>query len=78
MTFAEQKIELAQKLLQSTDRKLIKKLQAILEEYEGDEWWDALPEEVKKSIKVSEEQFAKGEYIAHDEVMKKYQKWVKK
>jgi t-SNARE complex subunit (syntaxin) len=78
MTFAEQKIELAQKLLQSTDRKLIKKVQALMDEYEGDTWWDNLPEEVKNSIKVSEEEFAKGEYAAHDVVMKKYQKWLKK
>jgi hypothetical protein len=73
MTFAEQKIELAQKLLQSTDRKLIKKVQALMDEYEGDTWWDNLPEEVKNAIKVSEEEFAKGEYAAHDVVMKKYQ-----
>lgn len=78
MIFAEQKIELAQKLLQSTDRKLIKKVQALMDEYEGDTWWDNLPEEVKNSIKVSEEEFAKGEYAAHDVVMKKYQKWLKK
>jgi hypothetical protein len=49
-----------------------------MDEYEGDEWWDALPDQIKESIKVSEAEFTKGEYIAHDIVMKKYQKWQKK
>ena len=40
--------------------------------------WDDLPESVKESIEKGIEQAEKGDTKPHDEVMKKYSKWLSK
>lgn len=41
-------------------------------------FWDELHEEVKRDIDLAVEELDKGERVPHDEVMKKYDKWLKK
>jgi predicted transcriptional regulator len=38
--------------------------------------WEELPETLKKEIEEGLEQSENGEVIGHDEVMKKYKKWL--
>lgn len=40
--------------------------------------WDLMPDEVKKGVEKGVEQSKKGAGKSHDEVMKKYSKWLKK
>ncbi|MGQ0827466.1 MAG: hypothetical protein ACT4ON_03620 [Bacteroidota bacterium] len=40
--------------------------------------WDIMPDEVRKGVEHSIEQSKKGLGRSHDEVMKKYKKWLKK
>ena len=47
-------------------------------EQEEMDLWDELPDEVKASVLISREQIKNGRYKTHDEVMKKYKKWLKK
>ena len=47
-------------------------------EQEEMDLWDELPDEVKASVLISREQIKNGRYKTHDEVMKKYRKWLKK
>lgn len=42
------------------------------------DFWDELPEEVKKSIEIGLKQADNGEVIPHEEVMKKYEKLLSK
>ncbi len=39
--------------------------------------WDMMPNEVRKGLKESIEQSKKGLGRSHEEVMKKYEKWLK-
>ncbi len=40
--------------------------------------WDMMPEEVQNGLEIGMEQSKKGIGRPHDEVMKKYAKWLKK
>jgi predicted transcriptional regulator len=42
------------------------------------DFWEDLPESQRKSIERGIEQAAKGETVAHEDVMKKYGKWLTK
>jgi hypothetical protein len=40
--------------------------------------WDLMPDEVKKDVELSIQQSKKGIGKSHEDVMKKYSKWLKK
>jgi hypothetical protein len=40
--------------------------------------WDLMPDEVKKDVEISLQQSKKGIGKSHENVMKKYSKWLKK
>lgn len=40
--------------------------------------WDMMPDEVRKGLETSIDQSKKGLGCSHEEVMKKYNKWLKK
>lgn len=42
------------------------------------EWWDEISSEQKKAIDKGIKQLDKGDGIPHEEVMKKYAKWLRK
>jgi predicted transcriptional regulator len=43
---------------------------------EETEWWDAVEESAKESIERGLKQAERGDVIPHEEVMKKYKKWL--
>jgi len=45
---------------------------------EQKDWWDEISHEQQKAIDKSLAEMKSGKMIPHDEVMKKYQKWLKK
>lgn len=42
------------------------------------DWWDEISEEQQRAIDASLSQMKEGKLIPHNEVMKKYKKWIKK
>jgi len=75
MNVQTEKIELAKKLLETDDESLIQEVKAIFESHEKDFWHD-LPAHVKEGIERSQQQAAQGVVSPHDEVIKKYKKYL--
>lgn len=71
------KLELMQLLLQTDKESVLEKVKSVLEEESGD-WWDDLSKEEKEEIYVGLLQADLGEVIDHEEVKKKYEKWLQK
>ncbi len=42
------------------------------------DWWVELPKEIQEEIDLSVQESEEGKTIPHEEVMKKYAKWLKK
>ena len=51
---------------------------AIVNQIKTENWWAELPIAIKLSIKSGLKQSERGETIPHEEVMKRYKKWLKK
>lgn len=77
MNIQAQKIELAQLIFNTNDKSVLKKIKEALLSSQPD-LMDELHEDVKKSVGVSLKQLKNGEYVSHDNVMKKHKKWLKK
>lgn len=73
----KQKAELAKRILETEDKKIIGYIQAIFDN-NVDKWEEEMPEYVRKSIDRAEEDSKAGRTTPHSEVMKKYKKWLKK
>jgi len=46
--------------------------------HEENDWWDNIEESAKESIEKGLRQAKEGKVIPHEEVMKKYKKWLSK
>lgn len=75
MSILEEKIELAKKILSTEDSSLLEEIKELFEGREKD-FWDDLPEHVKEGIKRGQQQAKDGLLTPHDEVMKKYQRFI--
>lgn len=73
MSIQSDKIELAQMVLNLTDRQLIKKVKSIIQAEEPD-LWDELNTEVKADALEAIKELDNGGGKAHDVVMKKHEK----
>ncbi|MCC8358475.1 hypothetical protein [Salinimicrobium sediminilitoris] len=71
------KLELMQLLLQTDEESVLKRVKSILEE-ESTDWWDDLNEEEIDEIYIGLLQADSGEVIDHEEVRKKFNKWLQK
>jgi uncharacterized protein HemY len=63
------------KYIDTADEKVVKMVHAMLEVDADADWWDAMPDHVRKDVEISIKQAEKGETISHEEVKKKYSKW---
>jgi hypothetical protein len=77
MNIALTKVELAKQLLNTNNTSLINHIKALFETQDVD-LWDEMPDEIKQSVEKAMKQADKGELKSHNEVMKKYKKWLKK
>ncbi len=77
MNIAVTKVELAKQLLSTNNASLINQIKALFET-QGVDLWEEIPDEIKQSVERSIKQAENGEFKSHDEVMKKYKKWLKK
>jgi hypothetical protein len=82
MSTVELKTELIQLIETEEDLSVLQALKLILvkikniEKPEEKELWDNLPEALKAEIEEGLEQAENGEVIEHEQVMKKYEKWL--
>jgi|688.fasta_scaffold1019780_2 hypothetical protein len=77
MTVAQKKIALAQRVLETDDKQILKELEAVFVRHNED-WWDTLPDRIKESVDRGLKQSEKGVGVSHELVMKKMEKWLKK
>ena len=55
---------------------LLEEAKALLQS--DKDWWDELSEKDKSLVMESEAQYGKGDFISHDELMKRFEAWKKK
>ncbi|HJP62898.1 MAG TPA: hypothetical protein VJ844_05620 [Mucilaginibacter sp.] len=75
MDIQAEKIELVKRLLDTEDQSILAEVKHVFESHEQDFWID-LPEHVKRGIERSKKQAEAGLLTSHDEVMKKYAKYL--
>lgn len=73
MDVQTEKIELAKRLLETNDEELLQQIKVVFENHQIEE---NLPEHVKEGIQKSLQQASDGLLTPHDEVMKKYAKYL--
>jgi hypothetical protein len=75
MNVQTEKIALAKRLLETDDEAVLNQIKQIFESQEKD-FWNDLPEHVKAGITRAQQQAVEGKLTSHDEVMKKYAKYL--
>lgn len=68
--------EQVKKYIDDADDKTVKMVYAMLEAEHKYDFWDELPDSVKTSLDEAINQADEGQLISHDDVMKKYDKWL--
>lgn len=78
MDVTELRTELHNKIDKITDRNILQALRTLLSNkaIEKSDWWDTITEEERKEIELGLAEAERGEVIPHEEVMKKYKKWL--
>ena len=66
----------AKKYLDNADEKTIRMVYAMLEIEAESDWWDELPQDAKDSIERGLKDIENGDVSPHEEVRKKYKKWL--
>ena len=75
MNLEAQKIELAKMVIETEDLGILLQIRNLFEEQE-ELTWDNLPDHVKEGIKRAEKEIENGQVHTHEEVMKKYSKYL--
>jgi len=70
-----EKIALAKRLLETEDEAILLQIKEVFENNEKD-FWNTLPAHVRDGIERAKKQAAEGKLTPHDEVMKKYAKYL--
>lgn len=73
---SKKQTELAEKILKTTDKNILKHIEAVLDNLI--QWEEETPEFVKQGIDEGLRDVRAGRVTPHAEVMKKYKKWLKK
>jgi hypothetical protein len=66
------------KYIDIADVKVLKMMHAMLEVNAENDWWDSMPNSIKKDVETALLQSKKGQVTPHQEVKKRYQKWIAK
>ncbi|MCC9018266.1 MULTISPECIES: hypothetical protein [Flavobacterium] len=74
MDLEARKYQFIQKLFKVEDESVLEKLELVLKANQ-DDWFDELSELEKNEIQIGLDQAEKGEFISHEDVMKRFSKW---
>jgi len=74
MNIETTKLELMHLLLQTQKESILNKLKLVFEEEQAD-WWSEMSKNEQEEVKKGLAQADKGEYIANETVMKRFDKW---
>ncbi|MDZ4148743.1 MAG: hypothetical protein U1C58_10695 [Flavobacteriaceae bacterium] len=74
MNIEATKLELMHLLLLTQKESLLAKLKTVFEEEQTD-WWGEISKEERQEIETGLTQADKGDYIANETVMKRFDKW---
>ena len=77
MSLHAEKIKLSQMILNIDSKHLLEKIKDLIKKEEVD-FWDELSDSVKADVELAIKELDNGQGIPHEEVMKKYEKWLKK
>lgn len=66
------------KYIDTADEKVVKMVHAMLEVDSETHWWDSVPETVKRDVEIALEESEKGKVTPHEEIQKRYHKWIAK
>ncbi|MBZ4187630.1 hypothetical protein [Niabella beijingensis] len=66
------------KYIDTADEKVVKMVHAMLEVDAENDWWDGMPDNVKKDVEVALVESENGKVTPHEEVQKRYHKWLSK
>ena len=66
------------KYIDTADEKVVKMMHAMLQVDAEADWWDAMPDEVRKDVELSIKQADSGNTLTHEQVKKKYPQWFTK
>lgn len=64
--------------IDTADVKVVKMLHAMLEVDAENDWWDTVPDKIKSDIDAALLESENGDVIPHEEIKKRYQKWIVK
>ncbi|MCC6182379.1 MAG: hypothetical protein IT237_11160 [Bacteroidia bacterium] len=77
MSLYAEKVKLTQMILNIESKRLIEKIKNLIKTEQAD-LWDELHDDVKAEVELAVKELDNGGGIPNEQVMKKYEKWLKK
>jgi hypothetical protein len=77
MNLSATKLKLSKQLMDTQDAGILNHIKAVFLT-QSEDWWEQLPEEIKKSVNIALKQSDSGLTVTHSEAMKQLRKWSKK
>jgi hypothetical protein len=79
MNISTEKLDIIQRIIQIQDNDLIDLIKNIIDIPDSSEtdWWNQITQEEKESINRGLNDLQKGNVYSHDQIRKKYEKWLK-
>lgn len=71
-------MDMAQRLFEIDDERVLDEVQAILDASAGDDWYDSLSDKEKEEVAEADADIVAGRVSPHSEVMKRLREWTKK
>ncbi len=66
------------KYIDTANVKVVKMVHAMLEVDADNDWWDAMPDNVKEDVEEALKESEKGQVIPQATIQKRYAKWIVK
>ncbi|MDX5345925.1 MAG: hypothetical protein LPJ89_04480 [Hymenobacteraceae bacterium] len=77
MNIQTEKLKIIEWLASVTDQTIIEKIKLLKEsQSKNADWWDAISEAEREAIEQGLDNAEKGKLTAHEEVRKRYEKWL--
>ena len=63
--------------IEKADGKMLKKMQAVIEQDRDEDWWDELPFDMQQLLERAIKEGENGKGVPHEEIVERYAKWFK-